>query len=34
MCEKAAEDEPETLEFIPDHFKIEEIRKEAVHRES
>ena len=33
MCEKAVEDEPETLEYVPDHLKTEEICKEAVRRE-
>ena len=33
MCEKAVEDEPKSLEYVPDHLKIEEICKEAVHRE-
>ena len=33
MCIKSAEDEPETLEYILDHLKTEEMRKEAVRRE-
>ena len=33
MCEKAVEDEPEALEYVPDHVKKEEICKEAVCRE-
>ena len=32
MCEKAVEDEPEPLEYVPDLFKTEEICKEAVRR--
>ena len=30
MCERAVEDEPETLEFVPDHFKAQEICDKAV----
>ena len=33
MCEKAVEDEPETLRYIQDHFKTAEICKKAVRRE-
>ena len=33
MCERAVENEPEMLEYVPDCFKTEEICKEAVHRE-
>ena len=30
MCERAIEDEPETLEFVPDHFKAQEMCNKAV----
>ena len=30
MCERAAEDEPDTLEFIPDHLKTQDMCGEAV----
>ena len=30
MCERAVEDEPETLKFVPDHFKAQEICDKAV----
>ena len=33
MSEKAVEDKSEALEHVPDHFKTEEICKEAVRRE-
>ena len=33
MCEKAVEDEPETLKYVPHRFKTEEICKEAVRGE-
>ena len=33
VCEKAVEDEPETLEYVPDHLKTEDISKDAVRRE-
>ena len=33
MCEPI-EDEPETLEFVPDHFKTQEICDEAVKEDS
>ena len=33
MSEKAVEDKSEALEYVPDHFKTEEICKEAVSRE-
>ena len=31
MCEKAIEDGPQTLEYVPDHLKTEKICMEAVH---
>ena len=34
MCERPVENEPETLEYIPDCFKIEGICKETFCRES
>ena len=34
MCERAVEDEPETLEYVPDHLKTQEMCDEAVGRES
>ena len=34
MCVKAVEDEPETIEYVPKHLKTEEIRKEAVRKET
>ena len=33
MCERAIEDEPETLKYVPDRLKTEEVCKEAVRRE-
>ena len=33
MCEKAVEDEPEILKYVPDYSKTEEVCKEAVRRE-
>ena len=30
MCEKAVEDDPETLEFAPDYFKIQKMCNKAV----
>ena len=30
MCEKAVEDKPETLEFVPEHFKSLEMCERAV----
>ena len=33
MCEKAAEDEPKTLGYIPGRLKTEEICKETERRE-
>ena len=34
MCEKAVEDEPETIEYVPNHLKTEEMHKEAVCKET
>ena len=31
MCEKAVENKPETLEFVPEHLKTQEICKEAIY---
>ena len=33
ICERAVEYDPETLEYMSDHLKKEEIWKEAVRRE-
>ena len=30
MCERAVEDEPATLEFVPDRFKNQEMCKKAI----
>ena len=30
MCIKAVENEPETLEFVPDHFKTQEMCERVV----
>ena len=30
MCEKAVEDEPESLEYVPNHFKTEEMFEKAA----
>ena len=34
MCERAVEDEPATLEFVPDRFKNQEMCKKAVEERS
>ena len=34
MCQKAAEDEPETLRYIPYHFKTQEICYKVVKDDS
>ena len=33
MCEKAVEDDPETLEFAPDYFKTQKMCNKAVRDE-
>ena len=33
MCEKAVEDEPETLEYVPNHFKTQGMCEKAVENE-
>ena len=33
MCERAVEDDPNTLEFVPDRFKTQKMCNEAVYRE-
>ena len=33
MCERAAEDHPNTLEFVPDHLKSQEMCNKAVEEE-
>ena len=33
MCQRAVEDEPEVLKYVPDHLKTEEMCKEVVCRE-
>ena len=30
MCNKAVEDEPETLEYAPNHFKAQEMCERAI----
>ena len=30
MCERAVEDKPENLEFVPDRFKTQKMCEEAV----
>ena len=30
LCKKAVEDEPETLEYVPDHFKTQEMCIKAL----
>ena len=33
MCEKAVEDEPEALEYVPNHFKTQEMCERAIENE-